>query len=138
MRISDWSSDVCSSDRDALAGTVGARITSGSARPSQGLEPRRLRAELADRRSDIEAEIAKAKAELTRWTGDPDPQVVGAPPDWAIDPDRLLAVLDALPRLQALHAATPQSEADLRPPRPAKSTARGTEREKGSRAVGVR
>jgi cobalt-zinc-cadmium efflux system outer membrane protein len=99
---------------DALAGTVGARITSGSARPSQGLEPRQLRAELADRRSDIEAEIAKAKAELTRWTGDPDPQVVGAPPDWAIDPDRLIATVDALPRLQALDAATAQAEADVR------------------------
>src|SRR3546814_20783199 len=116
MRISDWSSDVCSSDRDALAGTVGARITSGSARPSQGLEPRRLRAELADRRSDIEAEIAKAKAELTRWTGDPDPQVVGAPPDWALDPDRLLAVIDALPRPQALDPATAQADAAVPPP----------------------
>src|SRR3546814_14434140 len=84
MRISDWSSDVCSSDL------------------------------LADRRSDIEAEIAKAKAELTRWTGDPDPQVVGAPPDWAIDPDRLPAVIDALPRLDELDAATAVAAADDR------------------------
>ena len=106
--------DLLDKSIDALAGTVGARITSGSARPSQGLEPRQLKAELADRRSDIEAEIAKAKAELTRWTGDPDPQAVGTPPDWAIDPDRLLAAIDALPRLQALDAATAQAEADIR------------------------
>src|SRR3546814_2104460 len=53
-------------------------------------------------------------AELTRSKGEPDPQGVGSPPDLAIDPDRLLAVIDALPRLQALDAATAQAEADVR------------------------
>jgi cobalt-zinc-cadmium efflux system outer membrane protein len=106
--------DVLDKSIDTLAGTVSARIASGTARPSQGLEPRQLRAELADRRSDIEADIAKAKAELTRWTGDSDPQVVGTPPDWTIDPDRLLAVIDALPQLQALDAATAQADAGVR------------------------
>jgi cobalt-zinc-cadmium efflux system outer membrane protein len=106
--------DVLDKSIDTLSDTVAARITSGTARPSQGLEPRQLKAELADRRSDIEAEIAKAKAELTRWTGDRDPQVVGAPPGWTIDPDQLLAGVDALPQLQALDAATAQAEADVR------------------------
>jgi cobalt-zinc-cadmium efflux system outer membrane protein len=97
-----------------LAGTVEARIVSGSARPSEGLAPRRLKVELANRRSAIEAEISKAKAELTRWTGDPDPQAIGAVPDWTLDPDRLRAAVDALPRLQQLDAATAQAEADVR------------------------
>lgn len=97
-----------------LAGTVEARITSGSARPSEGLAPRRLKTELADQRSMVEAEIAKAKAELTRWTGDPDPQVIGPVPDWTLDPDRLRAAINALPRLQQLDAATAQAEADVR------------------------
>ena len=99
---------------DDIADTVAARLIAGSARPSQGLEPRQLKANLADRRSDLQAEIAKAKAELARWTGDRDPSATGAPPDWTIDPDRLIAALDALPRLQALDAATAQAEADVR------------------------
>jgi cobalt-zinc-cadmium efflux system outer membrane protein len=106
--------DLLAARIDDLADTVAARITSGSARPSQGLEPKQLAAELADRRTDIEAEVTQAQAELTRWTGDPDPQATGAPPDWSINPDRLLAAIDALPRLQALDAATGQAEADVR------------------------
>jgi cobalt-zinc-cadmium efflux system outer membrane protein len=106
--------DLLDKSIDAIAGTVAARIASGSARPSQGLKPRQLKAELADRRSDVTAEMAKATAELTRWTGDRDPQAEGPPPDWTIDPDKLIAAIGALPRLQALDAAAAQADADVR------------------------
>lgn len=99
---------------DDIAGTAAARVASGSARPSQGLEPKQLKANVADRRDEIAVEIARAKAELNRWTGDPDPSATGAPPDWAIDPDRLAAQIDGLPELQALDAATAQADADAR------------------------
>ncbi len=99
---------------DDIAGTVAARVTSGSARPSQGLEPKQLKANVADRRDELAVEIARAKAELGRWTGDPDPSATGAPPEWTIDPDRLVAQIDGLPELQALDAATAQADADVR------------------------
>lgn len=99
---------------DDIGDTVIARLAAGSARPSQGLEPRQLKASVADRRSDLQAEAAKAKAELSRWTGDPDPGATGSPPDWSIDSDRLVAAINALPKLQALDAATEQAEADVR------------------------
>lgn len=99
---------------DDIADTVIARLAAGSARPSQGLEPKQLKARVADRRSDLEAEVVRAKAELSRWTGDPDPSAAGAPPDWSINPDRLVAAINALPTLQALDAATEQAEADVR------------------------
>ena len=106
--------DMLDKSIDDIADTVTARIAAGSARPSQGLEPSQLKASVADRRNDLEAEVAKAKAELSRWTGDPDPNATGDPPNWAIDPSRLVAVIGALPTLQALDAATAQAEADVR------------------------
>ena len=63
-----------------LQSTVTARLTSGSARPSQSLEPDQLRAQVNDRRSALVAEIGKARARLSRYTGDPDPSIAGAPP----------------------------------------------------------
>jgi cobalt-zinc-cadmium efflux system outer membrane protein len=99
---------------DSISSTVSARLASGSARPAQSLEPQQLKAEVADRRSDLLAEAGKAHAALSRWTGDPDPEVAGPPPDWAIDPALLRANVDALPALVAKTAAIGQAEADVR------------------------
>ena len=63
-----------------LQSTVSARLASGSARPSQALEPDQLRAAVNDRRSELTAAVAKARASLARFTGDPNPEVAGAPP----------------------------------------------------------
>lgn len=98
---------------DDIASTVSARLASGSARPSQVLEPRQLKAEVGDRRAGLIGEIAKARAALARWTGDVNPQAVGPPPRWAIDPAALRAGIDRLPSLRALDAATAQAEADV-------------------------
>lgn len=99
---------------DDIQGTVAARLASGSARPAQALEPQQLKAEVGDRRSDLLAEAGKARAALTRWTGDPLPEVAGAPPDWAINPSLLRANIDALPSLLAADATTAQAEANVR------------------------
>jgi cobalt-zinc-cadmium efflux system outer membrane protein len=99
---------------DSISSTVSARLASGSARPAQALEPQQLKAEVADRRSDLLAEAGKARAALSRWTGDPDPEVAGPPPDWAIDPRLLRANVGALPALVAKTAAIGQAEADVR------------------------
>jgi cobalt-zinc-cadmium efflux system outer membrane protein len=106
---------------NSLQSTVTARLTSGSARPSQSLEPDQLRAQVSDRRIALVAEIAKAKARLARFTGDPDPSVSGAPPEFPINGAALLANIGALPRLHALDAQTNAKDAETRLARADKS-----------------
>ena len=95
-----------------LQATVSARLASGSARPSQALEPEQLRAAVNDRRSELRAEVSKAQARLARLTGDPDADVSGESPVLEVDGPALRARLDTLPRLQALDAETRVAEAD--------------------------
>ena len=97
-----------------LQATVTARLTSGSARPSQAFEPEQLRAQVGDRRSALLAEIAKARARLARFTGDPDVTAVGPPPDFPINREGLLAGLGDLPSLKALDAQTATMDAETR------------------------
>ncbi len=79
---------------------------------AQALEPDQLRAAVNDRRSELTAEVAKAKARLARLTGDPDADVSGDPPVLEIDGSALRAGLAALPRLQALDAEARVADAD--------------------------
>ena len=97
-----------------LQATVTARLTSGSARPSQAFEPEQLRAQVDDRRSALVAEIAKARARLARFIGDPDVSVVGSPPEFTIDRGRLLSNVGDLPSLNALDAQTAAMDAETR------------------------
>ena len=95
-----------------LQATVSARLASGSARPSQALEPEQLRAAVKDRRSELNAEVVKAQARLARLTGDSVADVSGDPPVLEVDGPALRAGLASLPRLQALDAETRAAEAD--------------------------
>ena len=99
---------------DDLEKTLPARLAAGAARPAQALEPAELRAALADRRAEMAAAIAQAQARLTRFTGDPDPDVAGSPPALVIDRVRLTANLDSLPALRALDAAAGTADAETR------------------------
>ena len=95
-----------------LQSTVTARLASGSARPSQAFEPEQLRALVNDRRSELEAEVAKAKARLARLTGDPDADVAGDPPVFEVNSSELRAHVASLPRLQTLDAQTFAADAN--------------------------
>ena len=97
---------------DDLQATVAARLASGSARPSQVLEPAQLRAAVTDRRSELAAEAARAKARLARFTVDPQADIAGSPPLLAVDRLGLIAGLPSLPRLQMLDAGIRGAEAD--------------------------
>ena len=88
-------------------------VMSGSARPAVGLAPVRLRALFADRRSDLVAEVSKARAELARWTGDPSPSTSGAVPGLPVDAACLRAQLDDDPRLASLRAAALMADAGV-------------------------
>ena len=96
-----------------LQATVAARLASGAARPSQALEPDQLRAAVNDRRSELGAEVAKSRARLVRFTGDPQADAVGDPPPLEVEIDDLTAEVASLPRLRALDAQTRAAEAEV-------------------------
>ena len=95
-----------------LQSTVSARLASGSARPALALEPEQLRAAVNDRRSELAAEVSRARAQLVRFTGDPTADVMGDPPVFAIDRNALTKDISLLPRLKALDAGITGAEAD--------------------------
>lgn len=93
----------------AVAGTA-----SGTSRPAQALDIRQAIAGLEDRRSEVAAEAGRARAELARWTGDPDPAIEGDMPDFAVDPLALRAAIERHPALLAAAARTRQAEAGVK------------------------
>ena len=88
-------------------------VVSGSARPAQTLDIRQAVAVLEDRRSEVAAEVARARATLSRWTGDPRPEIEGPVPEFAIDPDRLRVALERHPDLAAAIARVNAAEAEV-------------------------
>lgn len=89
-------------------------VASGASRPGETITPQLWRAMLADRRSELVARVAKARAELVRWTGDPAADVEGDPPVLEIDPGALRAGLDQHPMLLAYSASGRQADAAVR------------------------
>ncbi|OQW70945.1 MAG: transporter [Proteobacteria bacterium ST_bin13] len=106
--------DILTSSLDDLQKTVAARLASGSARPSQALEPEQLRGAINDRRAELIAVIAQARARLARYTGDPEPEVSGNPPLLEVDAAQLRANIDSLPALRAQDARIAAADADVR------------------------
>tara|TARA_R110002124_G_scaffold4588_5_gene27702 strand:+ start:806 stop:2077 length:1272 start_codon:yes stop_codon:yes gene_type:complete len=88
-------------------------VASGSTRPAQSLGPVELRAALDDRRDGLRVELAMARADLSRWTGDPLPSARGAPPSIDLEPGVFDVDLDRLPTLRAYGAVQDRAEADL-------------------------
>ncbi len=82
-------------------------------RPGETVDSAEWLVALADRRSELQADVARAKAALVRWTGDPDADVTGQPPHWAVDPVALRAGLDRHPALLVLDAGVQLADADL-------------------------
>lgn len=88
-------------------------VASGKARPAQVLAGQQALAMLADRRSERAADIARARSELTRWTGDPDAQIDGPFPKFAVDSDGLRQNLDRHPVVLMAGAQSGQADADV-------------------------
>jgi outer membrane protein TolC len=88
-------------------------VAAGRQRPGQALSPIRMRATLEDQRSEQVANLARARAELTRWTGEAAPSVVGAPPEYQIDPAELRAALETNPTLLAYRSAASRADAEV-------------------------
>ncbi|MFZ5669006.1 MAG: TolC family protein [Pseudomonadota bacterium] len=83
------------------------------ARPGETLDPAEWLVALADRRSALLAEAGRARAALSRWTGDPAPAASGPPPDPPVDPVALRAGLERHPTLLVLDAGVGLADAEL-------------------------
>ncbi len=96
-----------------VRGTPNA-VASGSARPAQTLTGEQALAAFGDRRSELVSQLARAKATLTRWTGDPAPEIAGPMPDFTIDEAGLRSGLDTHPSIRMIDAKQRQADADVR------------------------
>ena len=99
---------------ERLVRTAPSALSGGSARPGQTLAGRQGLAALDDRRDELVSAIARARACLTRWTGDVSPTVDGPVPDFTVDPVRLRTALDRNPMLASVAARVGQADADVR------------------------
>jgi cobalt-zinc-cadmium efflux system outer membrane protein len=89
-------------------------IASGASRPAQVLAGREAVAKLQDRRDELVAAVARARARLTRWTGEAEPEIAGAIPDFSVDPARLRSSLQQHPTLVLATATVSRADANLR------------------------
>ena len=99
---------------DRMVRASPSSVTSGASRPAQVLAGREAIAKLQDRRDELVSAVARARADLTRWTGEPDPEIAGALPDFTVDPVALRASLARHPSLTLLAAQAGRASADLR------------------------
>lgn len=106
--------DALSATLEPVLDAAPSGLVTGAIRPGETVAPERWRAILADKRSDLVALAAKARAELVRWTGDPEADVAGDPPVLAVDGATLRAGLDRHPVLLAFSASSRQADAAVR------------------------
>ena len=99
---------------DRLVRTTPSAVAAGNARPGQTLAGRQSLAELDDRTDGLIADVGRARAALTRWTGDPAPQVAGPMPDFAVDEPTFRASIDANPLMGPPQARIAQAAAEIR------------------------
>lgn len=88
-------------------------VAAGRERPGQALSPIQMQANLEDRRSEQAADLVRASAELTRWTGEAGPAVAGEPPHFPVDAGALRAALETNPTLLAYRSAASRADAEV-------------------------
>jgi cobalt-zinc-cadmium efflux system outer membrane protein len=101
-------------------GAQPSAVAAGRQRPGPALAPVRMRAALEDQRSQLAADVARARAELSRWTGEPAPAAAGEVPHYEIDEPALRAALDDNPTLLVSRSSVQRAEAEVDAARAAK------------------
>lgn len=94
--------------------TTPGAVASGNARPAQTLAGEQAVATMRDRRSELVSNVARARATLTRWTGDPEPEIAGQIPDFKVDTAALRTSLDQHPTILKIAAEGSQADAGVR------------------------
>ena len=98
----------------ALAVAARGRLAGGAGNVDGAIAAEIEAARIEDRRADLAAEAAAARAQLQRWVGDADIDLAPTAPQFSIDDAQLRANLDAHPNLAAYEAETTVAEANLR------------------------
>lgn len=96
-----------------LSRAVPSGVASGAVRPAQSLQTAQAIAVLEDRRDGLVAAVASARASLTRWTGDRDPQPIGPPPTLPLEPASLRQNLAQHPDLRVADASVVRADAGV-------------------------
>ena len=99
---------------ERLVQTTPAAVASGNARPGQVLAGRLALTGLDDRRDELAAAVGRARADLTRWTGEAEPQIAGPMPRFAVDGPGLRTAIDSNPSLGPPQARVGQAAASVR------------------------
>jgi cobalt-zinc-cadmium efflux system outer membrane protein len=94
--------------------TSPSAVASGNARPAQTVAGDEAIAKMQDRRSELIAGVANARAALTRWTGDPEPEIAGEVPNVPVRAAAFEGALDRNPTVRMAAAKEGQAEADVR------------------------
>ena len=102
-----------------LAKATEARVAHGPVLAADAVLVRQEQAQLADRREEIDRDVARAQAGLRRWVGaEAEGRLEGAPPAFAIDPvdvrsklDRIVALAPFKPNAEVVAAQAREAEA---------------------------
>ena len=106
--------DALDRENRLFADTVRSQLIAGRAMTAETIVPQQEAAELADRRDDLGAEIAKSKATLKRWVGDAaDESLAGDPPSLAIDAEHLRTHVHEHPELAVFVPMTEMAQAEV-------------------------
>lgn len=96
-----------------LPSATRAAVAAGTVRPGQTIGTDQAIAALEDRRDELLAAVARARAMLARWTGVSAPQVAGELPALELTPARLRAALPQHPDIISADAGVRRAEADV-------------------------
>ena len=97
----------------ALPPAARTAVSSGTARPAQSLGIDQAIAGLEDRRDELIAAVARARAMLARWTGVQAPEIAGDVPAIDLAPVRLRAALERHPDMISADAGIRRAQADV-------------------------
>jgi len=106
--------DELDQENGLFTGSVQAQFESGRGTPADVVVPRQEAAELADRRDELRAALAKSKARLKRWVGAAaDESLAGEPPSMPLDTEQLRSHVHEHPDLAVFVPLTQKAQAEV-------------------------
>jgi outer membrane protein, heavy metal efflux system len=126
--------DELDSENQLFAQAVQAQFAAGRGMPADVVAPKQEAAEIADRRDELTAQIAKSKAVLKRWVGNAGAEpLAGDPPAMTLDPEHLRGHVHEHPDLAVFVPMTQMAQAEVHEAEAAKRPDWGVELSYGRR-----
>lgn len=127
--------DALQRENALFTAAIDAQLAAGRALPADALGPRAEATELADRRDELDAALARSRAGLRRWVGAAgDGPLAGEPPDFAIDGEHLRTHVHEHPDLAVFAPMTAMAQAEVHAAEAARRPDWGVELSYGRRA----